>query len=202
MSHIIDLKKKGEDKEPEEKVREPLAPVVQPEPLPPNEDHIMQPQLVEYEADTLYHEWNALEFVHKEKDKKWYLYVGAGTAGLVALAFLYGSGLTALLFGMFGVIFLFIGSQKPKDIEYSLSPLGVKISDKHHDYSEFESFWIHYTPEVQEISFKSKKMFSPYIKLSLEGQDPIHIRQMLSNYLSEEHQEEELTDILLRKIKF
>ena len=95
-----------------------------------------------------------------------------------------------------------MGSQKPRDIEYSLSPLGVKIGDKHHDYTEFESFWVHYTPEVQEVSLKTKKTFSPYVKLSIEEQDPIHIRQMLSNYLLEEHQEEEITDILLRKIKF
>ncbi len=202
MSHIIDLKKKDEEETPEEEVREPLAPAVQPEPLPPIEEHVMQPQLVEYETDTLYHEWNAPEFVHKEKDKRWYIYVGVGTVGLVTLAMVYGSGLTALLFGMFGVIFIFMGGQKPRDIEYSLSPLGVKTGDKHHDYSEFESFWVHYTPEIQEVSLKSKKMFSPYVKLTLEGQDPIHIRQMLSNYLPEEHQEEELTDLLLRKIKF
>jgi len=202
MSHIIDLKKKDEEEKPEEEIEEPLTPAVQPEFLPPTEDYSMQPQLVEYEADTLYHEWNAPEFTHKEKDRKWYLYVGAGTIGIVALFIFYGSGLTALLFGMFGVIFLFMGSQKPRNIEYSLSPLGVKIGDKHHDYTEFESFWIHYTPEVQEVSLKSKKTFSPYVKLLIEEQDPIHIRQMLSNYLLEEHQEEEITDILLRKIKF
>jgi hypothetical protein len=202
MSHIIDLKKKDEEKKPKEEVKEPLAPVVQPEPLPPVEDHVMQPQLVEYEADTLYHEWKAPEFTHHEKDKKWYLYVGVGTVALVTLAAFFSSGLTALLFGLFGVVFLFMGNQKPRDIGYSISPLGIQIGEKHHQFSEFESFWIHYTPEIQEVSLKSKKLLSPYIKVSLENQDPIHIREMLTNYLTEEFQEEEITDLLLRRIKF
>jgi hypothetical protein len=200
MSHTINLKKEPE----EEKVEEPSIPVVQPERFypPPVERQVMEPELVEYETETLYHEWEAPEFTHYKKDRKWYVYFISGTAAAVTLALVFGSGLTALLFGLFGVIIFFMADQKPRDITYSISPLGFAIGDKYHEFSEIDSFWIHYTPDIQEISFKSKKMFSPYIKLPLGEQDPVFIRDLLSNYLPEDRQEEEITDIILRRIRF
>ncbi len=197
MSHIIDLKNKDEEKK-----EEPLSPVVQPEvPLPP-EDYPMQPQLVEYETDILYQEWEAPEFVHYEKNKNWYIYFGVGTAAVVVLSLIYVSSLTGFVFGLIGITTMFIISKKPRDITYSVTPLGISAGERHHEFSELDSFWIHYTPEVQEISIKSKKMFSTYIKIPLGDQDPIETRAMISKYLPEKHQEEEISDILLRKMKF
>ncbi len=202
MSQIINLKKKGDEERPEEKVREPLAPAVQPEPPAPPEAHIMQPQLVEYEADMLYHEWKAPEFTHHKKNKRWYMYAIGITATAVVLSIISGSGLTALVFGLSGAIVLFTAEHKPRDINFSITPMGVSAGEKHYDFSHLDSFWVHYTPDVQELSFKSKKMLSPFIKIPLGEQDPIHVRTMLSSYLPEERQEEELIDMILRRIKF
>lgn len=188
MTQIIDLKKQNEE-EPEYEIQEESLP----------ENYPVEPAA---SKDTVYHEWDAPEYIYHEKNKRWYMYVLGFTAAAITLAIIFDSGLSALIFGLIGAIIMFTANQKPKHLKFSISPLGILAGERHFEFSHLDSFWIHYMPGVQELSLKSKKIFSPYVKIPLGNQDPVFIRNMLISYLPEERQEEELTDMLMRKIKF
>ena len=191
MPDVINLKKQ-ETAEVKKTEAETQAPV----------SHVIEPQLVKYEADTIYHEWEAPEFIYYKKNRTWFTYVVCLSLIAVFISIFTGSNLTALIFGLIGVIILTTASNEPRTIQFAISPLGVSCGDKHYPFDDIESFWIHYNQDVQEISLKSKKLLSSYVKIPLGGQDPLFIRNMLVSYLSEAKQEEEITDLLMRKIKF
>ena len=197
MPDVINLKpeKKEEERESAETTEQQRQPQQQ-------MAHVIEPQLATYQAETIYHEWEAPEFEDHDRDKTWYTYVVCLTIGAVFLSLITGSGLSALIFGLIGTIIFMMGSQKPRNMQFAISPMGISCGEKHYSFNDMESFWIHYNPQVQEISFKGKKMLSPYIKIPLGEQDPMLIRSMVSNYLPEEKQEEEIVDLILRKIKF
>lgn len=199
MSDVINLK---QDKEQDNEEKPVQQSVESEQELVPAEPHVIEPQLATYKTETIYHEWEALEYEFHPKDKKWYTYVALFTSGTVILAIIFNAGLSALIFGLIGAIIILVGGKEPQNMVFSIDPMGVAVGEKFHSYDQLDSFWIHYTPEVQEISLKSKKMFSVYIKLPLGNQDPVMIRTLLADYLKEERQEEEISDLITRRLRF
>ena len=79
--------------------------------------------------------------------------------------------------------------------------LGISIDNQPYSYKELKSFWIEYAlGDIKELSLESKKWYLPYIKISIENQNPMELRAMLSNFLPEKEHEVSLIDLFAQKL--
>jgi len=142
--------------------------------------------------------WQAKEFKKKAKGRLWYIIWALFSLGIIIFAVLEQSPLMTLVFILISVIAYLFSKKEPDKIEFILSKKGVQIKDKLYFYDNLESFWIFYDPPRKKIlSFKSKKILMPYLKIPLAKQDPIKIRKYLLKFLPEKEQEESLIENIL-----
>lgn len=147
--------------------------------------------------------WQAPEFDYSPKSASWYFWLFFATALFLAFAFYtrnYSFGLIILL----SFLLILTWSRKtPRIIDFAITKRGIAIGKKLYRFSELESFWIFYEPpETKELSVKSKKKIMHYLKMPLEGENPVQIRKILIEYLPEVEQEESIFDSLARMAKF
>ena len=92
--------------------------------------------------------------------------------------------------------------RKPREIEYEINPVGIRVGEILHRYGEIVSFWIEYDPalEIRELSIQLKKWYMPYIKIPLTEQNPVRLRLALLEFLPEIEHKDTLVEILARKL--
>ncbi len=77
----------------------------------------------------------------------------------------------------------------------------VKIDEKNYSFSELKSFWIFEEPE-QTLSVITKKITQSHLSIPLDDQNLKEIRKFLIKFIPEKKQEESLSDVIARKMKF
>ena len=92
--------------------------------------------------------------------------------------------------------------RKPRETEYEINPIGVRIGAVLHRYGEIVSFWIEYDPAlgIKELSIQLKKWYMPYIKIPVAEQNPVQLRLALLEFLPEIEHKDTLVEILARKL--
>ena len=143
-------------------------------------------------------EWQALEYIHKEKTSDWYWIVGIITVSIAIIAII----LNNVIFGILIVISTFTlslyATRKPEIIPIEISSLGIKINSTLHPFTDLESFWVETRDAYPRVILKSKKKISLYIVILLGNADSEDVREMLTQYLPEtEHSEPFLEKVLL-----
>jgi len=148
-------------------------------------------------------EWSAPEFEYYNKNKSWFIVVGAIAAGLFLWAVFTKNFIFALLIGLSYFSVIIFALKKPHNIHLAITPKGLKIDKTLYAFDNLRSFWIFYEPPlIKELSVRSKKMIMPYIKIPLGEQNPVEIRRLLLKYLPEKKHKESLIDNLSRQLKF
>jgi hypothetical protein len=148
-------------------------------------------------------EWSAPEFIKHEKDFSWF-----AAAGIIA-AIIFTISLFAknYIFGIviiLSVFSLYIWAQKePKKYKFKINPKGIAIGKNIYGYDNLKSFWIFYDPpRIKYLSIESKKILMPKIVIPIGEEDPNKIRGLLIKFLPEKEQEESLTDVLGRHLRY
>jgi len=68
-------------------------------------------------------------------------------------------------------------------------------------YKELKSFWIDYNPNgSKELSLETRKWYLPYIKISIEEENPVGLRSFMIDFVPEKMHEPSLIDFISRKI--
>lgn len=148
-------------------------------------------------------EWTAPEFPRHKKNKKW-----LGYFFLICLIFLiiaiFGKNFLFVIIIILAAFVLYVYSiKKPRKIKFVISQRGIQIDNKLYGFENLRSFWIFYNPpEIKILSLCSKRKFLPYLKIPLDKQDPVKIREFLIKFLPEKEHEESLVDTLTRKSGF
>ena len=76
------------------------------------------------------------------------------------------------------------------------------IDEKMHAWQDIKSFWIFEDPEINALSLETKKISVPRLHIPLARQNIGATREVLKKYIPEKKQEESLTDIIARRLKF
>lgn len=121
---------------------------------------------------------------------------------LIAAGFIFWQTdyLTATLFALLGAVMIMVGFKKKQIISWELRPSGLHLGPFLYPYANLKSFWVEYDPpRIKELSFRSKKWYHSYIKIPLNSENPLEIRNFLLLYLSEERHEDTLVEIISRK---
>jgi len=148
-------------------------------------------------------EWEAPEFEKKDKNKSWFVLPAIITIilGIIAVATDNILFLVLILLGFF--IFYIYAKKEPRIVKFKINEKGFEIDEKLHDFSSIRSFWMFYNPPTEkEISLRSRKTSSPYIKIPLANQNPNEIRKYLLKFLPEKRHKESLIDVWMKRIGF
>lgn len=155
--------------------------------------------------------WEAEEFEYHHKDGTWFL-----SAGIIGMAFLAFAAMTRnflmipLIFIFAFVIYVF-ALKKPRVMEFEISGDGVAMKTtegggegKFFPFKDFSSFWIfHRGGGRNELSFETNKLLYPHLKIPLPEEINVEdLRATLAGFVEEKEQEESLSEILARWLKF
>ncbi len=185
----------------------PIKKLIEPEPAPTLvEDEVGVPTSPEENVGktTLQtFEWEAPEFEKHNKSGSWFVLPAIITiiVGVIAIATENILFLILILLGFF--TFYVYAKKEPGIIKFKINEKGIEIDGKLYDFSSIKSFWIFYNPPTEkEISIRSRKTSSPYIKIPLAEQNPNEIRKYLLRFLPEKRHKESLVDIWMKRVGF
>ena len=147
--------------------------------------------------------WQAPEFPKKEKNKSWFIIPGFITIAFGVFALFTENFLFLITIILAFFVFYIYANKEPRVIKFRINEKGIEIDGKLHDFDSLRSFWIFYDPpEQKELSLRSRKTFLPYIRLSLNKENPNEIRKFLLKFLPEKRHRESVIDIWMRRIGF
>ncbi len=148
-------------------------------------------------------EWSAYEFLHHEKDRQWFLVFWIISGGVFASLLIFGNTFGAATMALFIIILYMYALKKPETIHCKLTQEGVVFNDRLFPYNNISSFWILYEPPVKELIIISKHKLMPKISIPIDDANPTEIREiMLNNGVLEKEEEETLSEIIARKLRF
>lgn len=155
----------------------------------------------EHSKDVLAH-WQAPEYEVFERDKKWYLVVTLFLAGVVAWALYTDSPVMAITFILIGIVGYLHINNEPRILNFMITADGVVAGREIYEFDDLESFWIFYEPEgLKSVCLHNKSGVMPYIHIPIHEEDPVHIRQILLEFLPEEKKEPGLMETMERLLK-
>lgn len=146
-------------------------------------------------------EWEAPAFYYNPQKKYPILIVILLLAGAGAILFYHMDTLTAIFLILSSIVLVLYSNKKPTMSKVVVNQASVTIDDTVYYYRDLKSFWLDYTPNGQkELSLESKKWYMPYIKVSIEKQNPIELRSLIIKFVSEKEHEKSLVDLISRRI--
>lgn len=146
--------------------------------------------------------WHAPEGVSGVRGAGWYIGFAVVLAGLMALAiFVFRSVTFAILLPVMGVAIVLLTSKQPQTINYSISPKGIYVGDKLHDFSEFRAFGVIQEPELSSAIILPVKRFSPGLTIYFRNEDGERIVDMLGTRLPIQEVKLDSLEKLIRLIR-
>lgn len=147
--------------------------------------------------------WTASEYLAHDKNSTWFISLGGGGIVIVALIYLITRDfVTITLVSGMVIIFGIFAARKPQILEYTLNYDGLQIGPKHYTFDSFKSFAVMDEGEVFSIMLLPLKRFMPTLSIYYDAKDENSIVDVLSGYLPVEQRTHDLTDQLMRKIRF
>ncbi len=149
-------------------------------------------------------EWTFPEFEQHDRSRTWY--ISAFIVFLVSIVIaLFSRNYTFVaLIVLFSLILLIRIRRVPPPVHCAIREEGIEVSQRFYAWNELKEFWILYQPpEVKKIYFHFKSAIRPALDIALMEQNPIKIRQVLSDRLLEntELEEEPTGDQITRILK-
>lgn len=147
--------------------------------------------------------WTASEFISHQKTGGWYLIlfgVAIVFAGLVFL--LTNDAISSIVVIILAAIFAFMGSRKPRELQYRIDKQGLQIGEKLYPYGTFRSFAMVQEDGIDSIWFMPLKRFMPIVSIYFDPKDGEKIVSLLNQNLPVEDHEPELVDRLMHRIRF
>ena len=149
-------------------------------------------------------EWTTPEYIHHEKDARWYLGAGLFLAIILVLALLSGNWSMALAFVVFAGVYHYLHTNHPpKEIRILISEMGISVGEMFFPFSHIQAFWIIYEHGLRTLNLRVSNHFFSDIIIQLNDQDPVAVRHYLVSQIPEwEGKSERLGDMILRFLKF
>lgn len=148
--------------------------------------------------------WSFPEVVKHERGQGWFIGMGILAVALVVYAVLAGNFLFALIVVMGAAITMLHHYKQPLEVNCTLYELGLEVGHKFWSYKEIKKFWILYEPpRVKTLYLQWQVALKTVMRIPLQDQNPLKIRELLGRYLEEdlEKEREPLTEGLARMLK-
>lgn len=131
-------------------------------------------------------EWQMPEYMHHEKDKRWYMIAGTIVLAILVYGLFTAQYTMVLAFALLAGVYYILHNEPPKNIKIIITALGLIIDNDFYQFSDIESFWIVYNPpNVKVLYLRPAKRLSTDIRIELMDQNPMLIRQLLQSQIKE-----------------
>lgn len=196
-SQIINLKK-PENKKPVEDIR--LLPA-KPEPKELTAKSAAPEENKEFIS--LIFQWETEEFKKTVKTKEWFFAGAIIGVAFIIVAIIQKNFLFAIVVLLAGFLVYIYSQKEPRKVSFAISNKGIVVGKRLYEYDSLKSFWIFYEPpRIKELSLVSQKTFMPSLSLPLGDADPVKLREALIRFLPEVKQDEDLSDIIAKRVGF
>lgn len=128
------------------------------------------------------------------------------SVGLFIIAALVGvfqrNVISTIFFALLGGMVLLRASKKPDLARFEINPLGIRVGEKFYKFRDIKSFWIEYDSRlnIKELSIQMKKRYTTYLKIPIEGQNPVQLRTILIKFIPEVEHEDTMADTISRRL--
>lgn len=168
-----------------------------PEPNPVNP---LDPQMSDNGNEVV---WTAAEFIEHDKSPAWFLaMVGISVAAIGIVYLITRDPMNALLVAIAAVLFGVAAGRPPRHMQYAVNDHGISIGRKFFDYSNFRSFSVIDEGITRSIMLMPLKRFMPTLTLYYDLDDEQRIGDVLADHLPFAQHELQLTEKLMRRIRF
>ena len=148
--------------------------------------------------------WETPEFEERPRTSRWYLVVSLVALACVVYGVLTGNYLFALIIVVSAVVLILAENEEPRKILIQVGHNGIVVDGRFTTFDKLNNFSIIYHPPYTKVLYMDYKYsLKPRVKVYLEDQDPIAIRNHLLGYLPENLnlRDEHLSDILGRLLR-
>lgn len=149
-------------------------------------------------------EWSFPEFEHHERSRGWYLAAFVIIVGSIVISAFSRNYTFIALIILFTIVVLARVRRNPPPVRLAIRDEGLEISQRFYTWSELKEFWILYKPPtIKKLYFHFKSTLRPALDIDLMEQNPIKVRQVLSQFLLEDtaREEEPTGDQITRFLK-
>ena len=137
--------------------------------------------------------WEIPEFHKQDKIKMWYIYFFAIIILLLIYSYFSKNPLFALIIVLFSILYIFSERNEPKTFTFAIAEDGLVIENKFIPYKKLKRFYIIYQPPyAKNLYFEPNNLIMPLINIPLEKENPVAVRKILLQYLSEDLEKEEI----------
>jgi len=147
--------------------------------------------------------WSASEYVHHEKDTKWYFAYSGVSLFILGLVFLLtGDVISVGILAVLAIGFGVFAARKPETLNYRIDASGVHIGSKLYPITMFKSFAIVEEGSINSIALMPLKRFMPPITMYCAPEDEKKVEEALGAMLPQETKEQDRVDKLMHKVGF
>lgn len=148
-------------------------------------------------------EWDFPEFTRHDRSRGWYLGFFVTVLGMIGLSILVSNYTFIGVIILAALIVLVRLRRTPPPVHFAIREEGIEVSSRFYTWREIKSFWVLYRPPEIKKLYLSLKGPRPALDISLEQQNPVKVRQLLSEFLLEdtEREEEPVGDQVSRILK-
>lgn len=148
--------------------------------------------------------WEAPAYPKYERTKTWYLVMSLIAVFLVAYAIWTANFLFAFIVLLSAIVLILAGNKDPERILVQIGDNGVVWHGHFYPFQDIDNFAIIYQPPYSKILYlEPKGIAKTRVRISLEDENPLEIRQHLKQYLPEDLdlRDEHFSDIMARLMR-
>jgi hypothetical protein len=147
--------------------------------------------------------WRAAEYEYTEKSVVWYLAVGLAAFLLVLFALWQRNFFFAVFIAIAVVVLITMGRKRPPVVEFRVSEEGVTIGKRFSPFEQLQGFSLRERPgRLHELVLMRKAVVAPFIKIPVDAQAAVRVRELLSEKLPEAEHKESLLDLIAEWLGF
>lgn len=148
--------------------------------------------------------WEAASFPKYQRGKRWYLIMTLVAVFLVAYAVYTSNFLFAFFLLLSAILLILAGVQQPSLMLVQIGDHGVVVGGRFYPFQELREFALVYQPPYSKVLYiEQGSSLRPRLRIPLEDEDPVAIREHLRQYLPEnlDLQGEHVSDIFARLLR-
>jgi hypothetical protein len=147
--------------------------------------------------------WTAAEFIEHQKSPGWYLgMIGVALVVVVTVFLLTRDIFNTIMCIVAAILFAVVAGRPPRQLQYAIDDHGIQIGRRFYPYSDFRSFSVVDEGAISSIVIMPLKRFMPSLSLYYDLDDEDVIGDLLADHLPYAQHQHELTERLMRRIRF
>ncbi len=148
--------------------------------------------------------WRAAEYEHLEKERGWFLIIGAVAFVLAVFAFWQNDFFFGVFIVLATALVMYFGRREPRVYDFAVGERGVSIGEKEYPLGRLESFSIRERRNrLDDLVIKKKTNANPFIHIPVDERTAKDVRRILKEAgLPETEYQESIIDIVTDLLGF